>query len=148
MKFCLTFIIIITFKTIGYSQKQFSINSGAVSNNTLIHSVGEIFVNPVNEDEKCSGLIGSISRIEFFVVGINEILISDDLKAYPNPIENKLFFETDKTIDQFFIYNAQGQLVDTKNNKNNKIDLTNLEAGTYIVKTNIQNLKTITIIKK
>lgn len=133
---------------VSYSQNQYSINSGAVSNNTLIHSVGEIFVNPVNEDEKSSGLIGSISRIEFFVVGVNEILISDDLKAYPNPTKNKLFFETNKIIKQFYIYNLQGQLVATKNNTNNRIDLTNLKTGTYIVKTNISNLKTITIIKK
>jgi len=144
------YLVFFTFISVifSYSQNQYSINSGAVSNNSLIYSVGEIFVNPINEDEKSSGLLGSISRIEFFIVGVNEILISEDLKAYPNPTNNNLFFETDKTIKQFFIYNTQGQLVELKNNINNRIDLTNLENGTYFIKTDIPNLKTITIIKK
>jgi len=51
-----------------------SVNTGAVSNNNLVYSVGEIFVIPTtNPNDANSGLIGALSRIEFFVTGLNKM---------------------------------------------------------------------------
>ena len=62
-------ILIITLGVFSISAQDSnsSINSGAVSNNSIIYSVGEIFVNPIDPNQANSGLIGTISRIEFFV---------------------------------------------------------------------------------
>ena len=80
-----------------YSQNISSVNSGAISSNKLIYSVSENFVIPqTNSNEVNSGIIGAVSRIEFFTTGVNNVLLSDNIKVYPNPTSKSLFFETNK----------------------------------------------------
>lgn len=61
-----------------------NINSGAVSENSFNHSVGEIYVIPSNPDDASSGTLGILYQTTLKVLGINEIL-KDDVKIYPNP---------------------------------------------------------------
>ena len=128
-----------------------SVNSGAVSNNNMVFSVGEIFVLPTSTpDESNSGLMGILSRVEFFVTGLNELLASDDTRAYPNPTAQSLFFSTSAQhpINEISIFDNSGRLVATKTLDNNKVDLSELQAGIYHIKTNKSDNASLKIIKQ
>ncbi len=136
--------------TYGYSQDLYSINNGAFSSNDLIYTVGEIFVLPVSApNEASSGIIGAVSRIEFFVTGINELTILENVNAYPNPTSNSILIETEfEKFNEIYIYDLTGKLIDNKLVINNSIDLSSLQTGTYLVKTDNQKIQSFKIIKK
>jgi hypothetical protein len=149
MKQILTIIFGIGFIPIIYSQTISSINSGAISNNSLIHSVGDVFVIPLNQNDASSGIIGAISRIEFTSLGINELVLTNELKFYPNPTSSSVFLElSNEIVKQIYIFDLYGKLIEIKNNVYNQIDLSNLQTGTYIIKTDNQNIKSFKIIKR
>jgi hypothetical protein len=128
-----------------------SVNSGAVSNNNIVFSVGEIFVLPTSTpDEANSGLMGVLSRVEFFVTGLDEQLASDDTRAYPNPTSQSLFFSTtaQDAISEVFIFDNSGRLVATKTLANNKVDLSELQTGIYFIKPNKSDNTSLKIIKQ
>ncbi|QBZ97784.1 T9SS type A sorting domain-containing protein [Flavobacterium sangjuense] len=149
MKQIFTIFISVGFIPIIYGQSLSSTNSGAVSNNNLIYTVGEVFVNPTNQNDASSGLIGSISRIEFTSLSINEIEFNQNLKFYPNPTSNSVFLDIEnEIIKNIYIFDLNGKLVNNQKNSNNQIDLSNLQTGTYIIKTDNQNFKSFKIIKR
>lgn len=149
MKQIFTIFIIVGFIPIIYGQSLSSTNSGAVSNNNLIYSVGEVFVIPVNPNDASSGLIGAISRIEFTSLSINEIEFNQNVKFYPNPTSNSVFLELEnEIIKEIYIFDLSGKLVITLKNVNNQIDLSNLQTGTYFIKTDNINIKSFKIIKR
>jgi hypothetical protein len=149
MKQIFTIFISVGFIPIIYGQSLSSTNSGALSNNNLIYSVGEVFVNPTNQNDASSGLIGSISRIEFTSLSINEIEFNQNLKFYPNPTSNSVFlYIENEIIKNIYIFDLNGKLVSNQKNSNNQIDLSNLQTGTYIIKTDNQNIKSFKIIKR
>ncbi|MCB9227652.1 MAG: T9SS type A sorting domain-containing protein [Chitinophagales bacterium] len=134
----------------AYCQDLYSINNGAVSSNNLIYTVGEIFVLPVSDpNEASSGTIGAVSRIEFFVTGLNELTILENVTAYPNPTSNSVFIETEnEKFNAISIYDLSGRLVENKNVINNQVDLSSLQTGTYLIQTNNQKIQSFKIIKK
>jgi hypothetical protein len=149
MKQIFTIIFGIGFISIIYGQTISSINSGAISNNSLISSVGDVFVNLTNQNDASSGIIGAISRIEFTSLGINELELIDELKFYPNPTSSSVFLELkNEIVKQIFIFDLNGKLIETKNNVNNQFDLSTLQTGTYSIKTDNQNIKSFKIIKR
>jgi hypothetical protein len=132
-----------------YGQSLSSTNSGAVSSNTLIYSVGEVFVNPTNQNDASSGLIGAFSRIEFTSLNINEIEFNQNLNFYPNPTSGSVYLDIEKEIiENIYIFDLNGKLINIQKNINNQIDLFNFQTGTYIIKTDNQNIKSFKIIKR
>lgn len=149
MKHFFTFIASFGITLISYGQSISSTNSGAVSSNTLMYSVGEVFVNTTNLNDASSGIIGAISSIEFTSLGIDELEITDELKFYPNPTSSSVFLELkNEIVKQIFIFDLNGKLIENKNIVNNQFDLSNLQTGTYIIKTDNQNIKSFKIIKR
>lgn len=148
-KSILPFLLLIAITSFGQSIIG-STNTGAVSNNNFIYSVGDIFVNPTsNINEANSGLIGTLSRIEFFVTGINDNLVSTDLRIYPNPTSSSIFFSsTDNTFRDIYIYDITGKLVTQQKYNNKPIDMTLFPNGTYTVLTDNINIKSFKIIKQ
>jgi len=74
-----------------------------------------------------------------------------NLKYYPNPTDQILNLEYSQTISSVAVYNLLGQqvLIANPNNTTVKVDLSNLNSGTYFL--NIQsenNSKTIKVVKK
>lgn len=134
----------------AYSQDLYSINNGANSSNNLIYTVGEIFVLPISDpNEASSGTIGAVSRIEFFVTGLNELTILENVNAYPNPTSSSIFIETEnEKFNHISIYNMNGRLLENKNVVNNRVDLTSLQTGTYLIQTDNQKIQSFKIIKK
>lgn len=145
-----TFLFLSLFNSIVFSQQIYSVNSGAVSNTNLIYSVGEIFVNStIDENESSSGLIGAISIIEFYVLGTDDLISSDDFRIFPNPTEQILFFKTQQKFSEVFIYDFNGILVlNEKLNGEKKINLSQLINGVYILKTDNPNIEPLKLIKK
>lgn len=133
----------------AFGQNTSSVNSGAIQNNNIMHSVGEVFVISNNENNISSGIIAVTTQIEFFTLGTEEILLSEDIRVYPNPANNSLNLNTNKKIKKIFIYNTSGQLVSEQIlNNANRVNLTNLSKGIYFLKTENPNIKSIKIIKK
>ena len=149
MKHFFTFITSFGITLISYGQSLSSTNSGAVSNNDLVYSVGEVFVLPINQNEASSGIIGAISRIEFTSLSTNEIEFTQNLKFYPNPTSNSVYLELrNEVVKQIFIFDLNGKLIENKNIVSNQFDLSNLQTGTYIIQTDNYNIKSFKIIKR
>ncbi|HCM34072.1 T9SS type A sorting domain-containing protein [Chryseobacterium sp.] len=77
---------------------------------------------------------------------------SDQLKVYPNPVQNDLMVSFDQKILSVTVYNAAGQLVLTKaiNDTKGTINVSALPSGVYLVKVNAANdfVKTVKVIKR
>ena len=141
-------IIFCLFSFLVFGQQIQSINSGAVSNNNLIYTVGEIFVNSEDEDESSSGIIGVVSVIEFYVLGTDDLIVSEDFRAFPNPTSQILYFESNQNFNEVYIFDLNGALISHIKVIQQKVNLSNLTKGVYILKTNNPKIKPIKIIKK
>lgn len=143
-------IIVLLTLISGYCFGQSSVNSGAVSGNDLVYSVGEIFTLPINPDDASSGTAGSVSYIEFFTVGVDEVLTSEDVRIYPNPTTGSLQFKADNinSITTVQVYDNNGKLIMSRKPDGNRIDITELGSGIYFIKTNVESIKTFKIIKQ
>jgi hypothetical protein len=76
---------------------------------------------------------------------------STDFRAFPNPVKNVLNLSYDKNISNVAVFNLLGQQVMTKEISSNQsqIDMSQLSAGTYMVKVTADNqVKTIKVIKE
>ncbi len=57
-----------------------------------------------------------------------------DIIAYPNPVKEFLNFETELTISKVEIYDIAGRILCSKSVHENKIDMSELKVGNYILK--------------
>ncbi|AZB10810.1 T9SS C-terminal target domain-containing protein [Chryseobacterium sp. G0162] len=77
---------------------------------------------------------------------------ADQLKVYPNPVQDILTVSLDQKILLVTVYNAAGQLILTKaiNDTKGTIDFSALPSGVYMVKVNAANdfVKTVKVIKR
>jgi hypothetical protein len=64
------------------------------------------------------------------------------LKLYPNPATDYIQLETSNNIE-VYIYSLSGQLVMQKNNSTNRIDISSLTSGQYLIKTIDENKTTV-----
>lgn len=69
----------------------------------------------------------------FFVLGLNNEKYNT-LKLYPNPSNGNIFIDLDEKDFTLEVMNLNGQTVHKEKNNSNKIDLTFLESGVYILK--------------
>ena len=68
-------------------------------------------------------------------VGLNEL--SSSLNVYPNPVNDKLYIETDVEIEDVVVYDVFGRQQDNKTTRQQgdaTIDVSKLDAGVYFVK--------------
>lgn len=63
----------------------------------------------------------------------NVSLNIDTIKIYPNPVTDRLFFSLTEQIETLAIYNINGQLVKQANTINNRIDVSELPVGLYVL---------------
>lgn len=126
-----------------------NINSGAVSENSFNHSVGEIYVIPSNPDDASSGTLGILYQTTLKVLGINEIL-KDDVKIYPNPTADfiNLKLSSKNKIDEAVINDNSGRIILKTKIESDKIDLRSLNTGIYLLYFTNTDIKPIKIIKK
>lgn len=86
-------------------------------------------------------------------LGLNNNLIENDIKAYPNPFTNQLTIEANEPIYKVEIYNLLGQKVkvfeiDNPSDNDINIELSELAQGNYLAKVYTElNVESIKIIK-
>lgn len=78
--------------------------------------------------------------------------VSDQLKVFPNPVQDYLNISFDKNIISVVVYNAAGQevLVKAINSNKGAVDFSALPSGVYMVKVNTVNdiIRTVKVIKR
>lgn len=81
-------------------------------------------------------------------LGIDEVTLSEHISIYPNPTKNILNITTPSNLqlDIATIFDVRGRQVITKNlnstNSLNTIDVTQLQAGVYFIKIDLENVST------
>ena len=83
-------------------------------------------------------------------LGVNDF-DSASFKYYPNPVTDRLSIAYSDTISEVIVYNLLGQqiIVNRPNATQTQVDLSQLNAGTYVVKVTSNNLvKTVKVIKQ
>jgi hypothetical protein len=128
-----------------------SVNSGAYSGNDFMYSVGEIYVeSDTDPDQNNSGLMGILYQVEFNVTGLESILASDDLRAYPNPTSQSVFVDFNSThkIEIIYVLDNMGKVVQSTALTDQAIDFSLLPDGVYFIKTNAPDIRTLKIIKQ
>lgn len=94
----------------------------------------------------CDNAAYFFGQSEDYMVDVKETLAASDINKngvsiYPNPVKNVLNFSGAKDISKVEVYNVAGQKVKSVENlSENKIELSNLTKGTYIIKANIDGL--------
>ena len=92
----------------------------------------------------------AINASNFTLGTKNVIAISNNMTAYPNPVNDVLTIDVTNSlpIDSLEVYNTLGMLV-TKATKAKTINMSSLSAGMYIVKvTTAKNSQTIKVVKQ
>jgi len=70
--------------------------------------------------------------------GINNVN-SVEVQAYPNPVKDYLYIKSEQPIEHVSIYSQMGGLVMSESNVNDRIDVSALSSGVYIIKVFIEN---------
>ncbi len=92
-------------------------------------------------------------QVEDYTINVKEALSTgesafDKVSFYPNPVKDILTVASNKKVSSISVYNTGGQLVKTTQNINT-IDMSNLSAGVYVVKTDVEGkTETSKVIKK
>ncbi|MDN3695601.1 T9SS type A sorting domain-containing protein [Chryseobacterium tructae] len=140
------------FTVLFYSQSLVGgINSGSTSSETLIHTVGEIYVIPTNPDHQNTGTPGILYQTVLNVLGVNEVIAEQEkVSVYPNPTANYITLNVSSRIKprEVMIYDMSGKLISQKEIKENRIDLSFLTQGIYMLIFKDSELKPVKVIKK
>ena len=105
----------------------------------------------IDGESRPVGLTYDIGADEFVPLSVNEFNLGDGFKAYPNPVSDILNIEYTDELSNVTVYNLLGQQVLTKNVNANttQINISELNAGTYLVKVSSEKVsKTIKVVKR
>jgi Secretion system C-terminal sorting domain len=137
---------------LNYAQSTIqSVNSGSLITANSSVSIGEIVVNPVNQNQSSSGLIGILVQVNEQTLETPEFELADDIIVSPNPTVASIQFksETNLTNETISVYNTNGQLVSEKKIQlDNSVDLSELSSGIYIIQLASDSKKSFKIIKR
>jgi Leucine-rich repeat (LRR) protein len=67
-------------------------------------------------------------------LGIQENNFINNISVYPNPVKNILNFKTEHNISKIEVYDITGRILSSNSVRENKIDLSELKTGNYILK--------------
>lgn len=100
----------------------------------------------VSSTDPCNNETALYGQSEDYMLDVKESLATSDINKnrvsiYPNPVKNVLNFNGAKDISKVEVYNVAGQKVrSVENLSDNKIELSNLTKGTYIIRANVDGL--------
>ena len=143
-------IIVLFLPFFGMAQSVIgNINSGAVSENSFNHSIGEIYVIPNNLDDANSGTMGILYQTTLKVLGVTEAE-KESVKIYPNPTADYVFLKLSSKVKLATaeIYDLSGKLISQTKINEDRLDLRFLNQGIYLLKFKNSNIPSIKIIKK
>ncbi|CAM4008705.1 Secretion system C-terminal sorting domain-containing protein [Flavobacterium branchiophilum] len=67
-------------------------------------------------------------------LGLQESVLVNEISVYPNPVKDFLNFKTEHNISKVEVYDIAGRILSSNSVRENKIDLSNLKTGNYILK--------------
>jgi len=67
-------------------------------------------------------------------LGLQENDLNNNISSYPNPVEDYLNFKTELKINKVEVYDIVGRILSSKSINENKIDLSELKTGNYLLK--------------
>lgn len=100
----------------------------------------------VSMTNPCDNTDAFFGQSEDYMLDVKESLATSDISKanvsiYPNPVKNVLNFSGAKDVSKVEVYNVAGQKVKAVEKlSENKIELSNLTKGTYIIRANIDGL--------
>ncbi len=83
----------------------------------------------------------NIACVNYGSVGIEENTATFNI--YPNPVNDKLYIETEANIEEISIYDAFGRLMTKVNGQTTTVDVSEYNAGVYIMKVRSNNGETV-----
>ncbi len=90
-----------------------------------------------NQDLGCESIRVAVTVVEDCNLGVDDIIYN--VKMYPNPTSDYLNIVTDQNIKNVEVINYLGQTLKVSNINNQKLDVTQLPIGTYIVRFTFDN---------
>jgi hypothetical protein len=118
--------------TINYESSNPAV--ATVSGNILtIHKAGTVHIIGT-QDGNCLTVAAKPDTCELVVnsVGIDENL-TQQISIYPNPAQTEIFIKSDLQIEKVKIYSVTGSLLLSENNFNEKVSVSTLTPGFYLV---------------
>ncbi|MDA3865156.1 MAG: T9SS type A sorting domain-containing protein, partial [Salinivirgaceae bacterium] len=100
----------------------------------VLDTVAHEFAVTVTNDNYCSNSDTIIITINNYIGIFASGATSSTIKVYPVPTEDFLNFSTDLTILKVMVYDNNGQLAISNKNINDKVDVSSLKPGVYILK--------------
>jgi hypothetical protein len=92
----------------------------------------------IAQGKNAKGEWGEITKVEFKTTTESVAELDANFNVYPNPVNDKLYIETDAEIEEAVIYDIYGRVQNLRNSETqklrNSIDVTNLNSGVYFVK--------------
>lgn len=149
-KIILTLLLAHSFVSFSQSTIQ-SVNSGSIITANSSVSIGEIVVNPVNQNQSSSGLIGILAQVNEQTLEVPEYELADDIIVSPNPTVASIQFKSEINLanENVAVYTTTGQLVSEKKiQSDNSVDLSELSSGIYIIQLATDSKKSFKIIKR
>jgi hypothetical protein len=120
---------------------------------TLVAESGFMYIT-LDSDVSISCAEGDQIEIQFEVslqtVGTTQF-DANNFGFYPNPVDNQLNFETTNQVEEIRVYNIQGRqvMLETLNTVSPKVNVGNLQTGTYIMSVTIDGVtKNFKLIKR
>ncbi|MBC7523472.1 MAG: T9SS type A sorting domain-containing protein [Flavobacterium sp.] len=100
---------------------------------TLI--VGDTFSNQVNIYFDYNNPIVTNNYVTTIqTLGINQNDLKETIAIYPNPVKDILEFKTIENVSKVEIYDISGRILSSKSVTENKLNLSDLKSGNYILK--------------
>ena len=124
-------------------------NSGSVSSDNLMYTVGEVYVVPTNADEANSGILGILYQVELQVLGVDDVDGVQSMSIFPNPVNQQLHISVPvgQRIESIQLYDIGGKHIGTYSVIANTVNLEQVKTGIYVLKTNVKTIKPIKLIK-
>ena len=147
--------LLITFLMLSLSGKAQSVvqsvNSGSITGSSGSISIGEIVVNPVNESQSSSGIIGILAQVNQQTLEVPQLDLNSKITVFPNPTTSIISFQTkvDLVNEKVSVYNLSGKLVSKKQvSAENSIDLSDVANGVYLITFENKKINSFKIIKR
>lgn len=67
-------------------------------------------------------------------LGINETIADGNISIYPNPVKDIIHFDTQENVIKVEVYDIAGRILSSNSVNDNKLNLSDLQTGNYILK--------------
>ena len=93
----------------------------------------------IAQGKNINGELGEITKVEFVTLFESAIeIFENNFNIYPNPVNDKLYIETEAEIEEVVVYDVYGKTqnlrISESQNFRNSVDVSNLNSGVYFVK--------------